>query len=256
VHYLRYRTIPAGESVAPPVGGDFVKPPKHIARVWQLQNQFGSINVQSLKVAGLLLPANAHLFATPGAPPDTTPFVCYRVKATKDITTQTPESRPGSTTGKFQKDFQAYFEDQFDDCLFNEIGTVSFPSSAASGKCLFDLDQVKQLCNPIETSAVEPPRQTTAAFTPVTPATSRSLLCYQTKLARKFTTGGTAALANDVLGDKVEPGQRRHNQRRVQTFNPVHTTPGNLFPKPQLVDTTKAELVCIPTAVTGVVPAP
>jgi hypothetical protein len=41
----------------------------------------------------------------------------------------------------------------------------------------------------------------------------------------------------------------------VKNGNPVHTAPGNQFPRPVLVDTSGSELVCIPTNVTSITPA-
>lgn len=256
LHYLRYQMKSGKESVAPEVGGDFVKPAKHIKRVWQLDNQFGTINVESKKVTALLLPANKDLTTSPLPPDDANHFVCYQVKATKDITEQTPESKPGSGAGKFRKDLQAFFEDQFGDCEFDKEGNPSFPATAAAGKCLFDLKKVKELCNPMDKTAVEAPRQTSATITASNATTPRSLLCYQPKLARKFNDAFIASALGVAVGDKLEPGQAKHFKRGVKTGNPVHTAPGNLFPKPLLVDTNKQELVCVPTDVTGVTFAP
>jgi hypothetical protein len=254
LHYLRYQMKPARESIAPPLGDEFPKPAGHLGRLWELQNQFGTINVVSKKVSALLLPANKDLDSSPLPPGDANHFVCYQVKATKDVTDQTPESRPGSATGKFRKDLQAFFEDQLDDCALDKEGNASFPGSPAAGKCLFDLKKVKELCNPMDKSAVQPPRETSASITPSTATTTRSLLCYQAKLAAKFTNSNAASLANAVVGAKIEPGQSKHTKRGVKTGNPVHTAPGNLFPNPVLVDTSNHELVCIPTDVTSVAP--
>jgi hypothetical protein len=254
LHYLHYQLKTGKESIAPPVEDEFLKPPKHVERVWQLHNQFGTINVQSKKVSGLLLPANKDLDSSPLPPGDANHFVCYQVKATADVTAQTPETSPGSGVGRFRKDLQAFFEDQFDDCALDEDGGASFSGSPAAGKCLFDLTKVKQLCNPINKTAVVPPRETSATITPSLATVPRSLLCYQAKLAGKFISTAAAALADAAVGDAIAPGQAKHTKRGVKTGNPVHTVPGNQFTAPVLVDTSNHELVCIPTSVTSVAP--
>jgi len=256
VSYLRYRMRRGRESVAAAVGGVFPKPPKHTSRVWHLNNQFGSINVESRKVSSLLLPASVHAAFTPAPPQgDPTHFVCYQVKATADITDQTPERQPNSGIGKFREGMQAFFVDRFHDCFVNHNGFLSFPGTSAAGKCLLDFMEVKELCNPMSKTAVQAPRKTTATITPSTATTPRSLLCYRPRLATKFTTAGTALMAGLSLGTDL-PKQRAHSQRVVRYGTPIHTFPGNLFPQPYLMDTVKTDLVCVPTDVTSVSPVP
>ena len=249
LHYLRYQMKSGGETVgAANPDGSFAKPPKHIARVWQLSNQFGTINVASKKVSALLLPATKSLSAPPAAPADATHFVCYQVKPTKEITAQTPD-------GKFADDLQAFFADQFDDCALNAAGNPSFGGTAVAGMCLFDLGKPKELCNPMNKSAVQPPRATNAVIDGSTAHATQSLLCYGAKLAGDFTSSNAASLAGASVGDAVDPKQSKHAAHSVKDGNPVYTTPGNQFPNPTLLNTKKQEMVCIPTEVLGVAPA-
>ena len=250
LHYLRYQMKSGKETVgAANPDGSYDKPPKHIARVWQLSNQFGTINVQSKKVSALLLPAAKSLTAPPAEPNDATHFVCYQVKPTQEISAQTPN-------GKFAADVQAFFADQFDDCAVNESGNPSFDGTAVAGMCLFDLKQPKELCNPMNKSAVELPRETTAVIDGSTASATQSLLCYGVKLAGDFTSTSTATLAGVSVGDSVDPKQSKHAAHTVKDGNPVYTTPGNQFPNPTVLNTKKQEMICVPTDVLGVTPAP
>ena len=250
LHYLRYQMKSSKESVgAANPDGSFNKPPKHVPRVWQLTNQFGTVNVQSKKVSALLLPAAKSLTAPPAAPSDATHFVCYQVKPTADVTTQTPN-------GKFAADLQAFFKDQFDDCALNAAGNPSFDGTAVAGMCLFDLKNPKELCNPMNKSAVELPRETTAVIDGSTAGATQSLLCYGLKLAGAFSSTSAATLAGASVGASVDPKQSKHAAHTVKSGNPVYTTPGNQFPNPTVLDTKKQEMVCIPTDVLGVAPAP
>ncbi|MCK6555952.1 glycoside hydrolase family 9 protein [Candidatus Binatia bacterium] len=243
-HYLRYAMLPGPQSVAPAVDGVFPKPTKHIGRIWQLHNGLGTVNVQSLKVRSLWLPASTSTTAAPAAPSDATHYVCYGVKPTRDGTDQTPG-------GKLAGNLQAFVEDEFDDCALDAAGSPSFAGSAAEGKCLFDLQRPVELCNPMDKSAVQPPRQSSATVAGSTASNMTSLLCYKARLAARFKHAGTAALANAAVGASVSPAQAKHVKRRAKNGNPLYSAPGNLFPNPVLVDTTRAELICLPSDVLG-----
>lgn len=260
-HYLRYQMKSGKETIGPQVGPSFPKPPKHARRIWQLQNELGTINVESRKVQAMLLPAAADLSSAPAAPADATHFVCYQVKPTKDVTDQTPESRPGTGLGKFVRNLQVFSEDELDDCATNAAGSVSFSGTPAEGKCLFDLKKVTELCAPMDTFAVVPPRATTATFTPSNASSVHGLLCYQPRIARKFTNAAAASLAAAQVGDSISPKQSSHSRHLTIEGNPIYTTPGSLFPNPILVDTSKQELFCVQTKILAVltsdfVPAP
>lgn len=256
-HYVRYDMSLGKESVQPAgPDGEFPKPPKHIARIWQLDNDFGTIKVASKKVKGLLVPAAASPISSPSAPADATHYACYQVKATADITAQTPDK--GDGTGKFRSDMQVFLSDEFfDDCALLEDGvTPSFAGTEVEGACLFNLKKAVELCNPIDKSAVVPPRETSAVIDGSVAATTQSLLCYRVSLATKFTYGPAAALADTTVGTVLDPKQTKHVKRGQKTGNPVHTTAGNQFPGPVEVDTSKQYVACLPTDVTGFSPAP
>jgi hypothetical protein len=255
--YLRYLLGPAKESVqAPGSDGKYPKPAKHILRVWQLDTDFGSINVASKKASALLVPAAADLAGSPAAPGDTTHYACYKVKATKDVTEQTPDK--GDGTGKLRKDLQAFFgEELFSDCAVLADGTTpSFAGTAVQGMCLFDLKKPVELCNPVSTSAVVPPRQSTAVFDASTARTTQSMLCYQVKLASKVTSAEAAALIGAGVGDKLDPAQAKHVKHALKDGNPVYTTAGSQFPWPVVVDSKKQDVVCVPARVVGASAAP
>ena len=282
LHYLRYQAKPGTESVLPPVDGTFLKPAKHTPRTWDLSNELGTIVVESKKVTALLVPANKDLVAAPGAPSDATHFLCYQVKPAKGAySEQTPGTCAGSagvnpggmcvddadcggsagqftlcSKPKYRKDLQAFFADQFDDCAFDSDGGISFDATSASGMCLFDLKKVVELCNPINKTAVEGARETEAVISESLAISAKSMLCYQPVLAGSISNADAATLASAMVGDKVAPKQSKHAKRRVKDGSPVYTAPGNLFPAPSVVDTIKQELVCLPTDVVGVSPAP
>lgn len=282
LHYLRYQAKPGRESVQPAVDGKFPRPPKHVARTWQLSNELGTIQVDSTKVTALLVPAAKDLASGPAAPGDATHFVCYQVKPTRGAyAEQTPgtcdgdaavnpggscldDAACGGSGGaftlcrkpKFRKDLQGFFADQFDDCAFDGDGGVSFDTTPAAGMCLFDFKRVVELCNPIDKSAVEAPRETEAVISESLAVRSTSLLCYQPVLAGSIADPAAAGLIAATVGDKVAPKQSKHAKRRVKDGNPVYTAPGNLFPAPSVVDTIKQELVCLPTEVAFVAAVP
>ncbi len=278
VRYIGYQLKLGGEGVGAPVGGNFPKPVKHVARLWNLQNQFGAVTVQSTKAASLLVPANTDLVSTPGAPDDATHFICYQVKPAANVyTDQTPgtcdSASPANADGacmddadcggsagqhslclkpKFLRNLQSYFLDQFDDCALNAEGDPSFAATAAEGRCLFDIKKIRHLCNPVQTSEVMPTRESSATISPSIPTTTKSLLCYQPGLGSKFKDTAAASTAMANVGDSVDPKQRKHLKRRIADGNPLFTTPGSLFPAPDVVDTSKQELVCVPTEVVGI----
>jgi len=247
LHYVRYQIKEAKEGAGDPVSGKYPKAVKHQPRVWGLVNQFGPINVLTKKVEAMLVPASKDLDApSPPDPGDHTHYICYQAKTTKDNTAQTP-------AGKFRKDIEAYFGDQFldVDCATDRNGNVSFPASAVTGKCLLNLKKVKFLCNPAAKDDVGgvPPRVTVAPpGSTSAPSTNDSLLCYQAKLSSKVLSAGAAVLGGVSVGDALK--QSKHAKRAP------YTTPGNQFPVPIQLDTNKTEFVCIPTSVTSVIAAP
>lgn len=257
LRYVRYQTAGGKEGVGPADGrGRYPKPEKHSKRVWQLENRFGTINVVSKKQSALLVPAAASDSPDPNDPGDATHFTCYQVKATKDISGQTPDTGRGA--GKFRKDLQAFFDDSlFGDCAILADGvTPSFPGTAVSGSCLFDLTKPVELCNPADKTAVEPPRTTVAVIQESSAARDESLLCYKVKRAKKLKDPAAATLVGGSVGDKLAPKQAKHAKRTVKAANPVYVTAGNQFPAPVAVDTRGDEMACVPTSVLGVAALP
>ena len=253
LHYIRYDVKLGPQGVAAMLAnGKFPKPTKHVSRIWQVDNTFGTLNVLSKKVKAVLVPSAADTASAPAAPADATHYMCYQVKPTKDVTSQTPDK--GDGTGKFRKDLQMFIGDPFfDDCAFLADGlTPSFAGMTVEGSCLINLKKPVELCNPMDLKPVQPPRETSAVIAGSTASTTTSLLCYKIGLATKLTNATAATLVNSSIGTKVDPKQAKHVKRSQKTANPVHATPGNLFPGPVELDTVKQSLVCIPTDVVGV----
>lgn len=282
LHYVRYQIKEAKQGAGAQLpGGAFPKAVKHQPRRWQLTNQLGTIAVDSKKVTSLWVPASTdETTPMPADPGDHTHYLCYQVKAVKGTfsvqTTGTcansaPQNAggaclselecgglPGTTElcakPKMRKDLQAFLSDQFDDCAkFKDGVTDSWDGTTVEGKCLFDLKQPRELCNPAIKSAVQAPRTTNAAITGSSPSTTDSLLCYQAKLSSKLTSGDAAALIGSSTG-KLPNGakQSKHVKRRTANGTPVYVAAGNGFPAPDAVNTSKQELVCIPTGVISV----
>lgn len=254
--YIRYQMKSGKEGTgAPLANGRFPKPEKHVERIWELTNDLGTINVESKKVRALLLPATANESLPVTAPGAKTHFACYQIKETKDITDQTPDGGRGA--GKFRRDLQVFVADEFDDCAVDADGNPSFEGQPVEGRCLVDLKRVKEFCSPIDKSVVDPGRETAADFVGTTFAqTDVGLLCYQAKLASKYTSASAASLAGASVGDRIKPKQSKHVKRRYRDNNPVFTAPGNSFDAPEVMETTKLDLVCLPTNVVSVTPAP
>ena len=256
LNYLRYQMKSGREGTGAVLpNGKFPKPAKHIGRLWELSNDLGTINVESRKVRALLLPAEADPNSPPSAPGTETHFSCYQVKVTKDITDQTPDG--GRGTGKFRRDLQIFMEDELDDCALDRDGDPSFAGTPVEGRCLLDLKRVKEFCSPVAKSVADPGRETTADLSGTTPAlTDVGLLCYQARLASRFTSASAATLAGASLGDRIKPKQTKHVKRRFRDGNPLFTAPGNNFDAPEVMETTKLDLVCLPTDVVTVSPIP
>ena len=281
LHYLRYDMKLGAESVQAPGGdGNIPRPAKHGRRLWRLDNGLGEIAVVSNKVKGFLLPAAAAVDATPAPPGAATHYACYQVKVAKSeyggqtpgqCDRQAPANAQGACTGdadcggtvgeltlcqkpKFRRDLQVFVNDPlFGDCAVPADGsTPSFAGTAVEGTCLLDLKKPVELCNPVETGAVEPPRESSAVFDPSQPSSTRSLLCYKAKPARKIVYQPAAALAQSVVGAKIEPKQAGHTPRTLAAGSEVHTAPGSRFPGPTVIETTRLGVVCLPSDVLAV----
>lgn len=232
--------------------GRFARPARHIKRVWHLANALGSVNVESTKATAFLVPAGASVApaALPLTPATAGSFICYKVRVTSDVTDQTPETVPGSGSGRFSKTLEAFARDEFDDCALDSDGGVPFAGTPLESKCLFDLRKIEEICSPVNTLATEPPRDTTAnGFVPTGAATTVALACYDGRLAKRVDDVALADLVDASPGSLVDPRQAKHSRRRVRDGNPLQTAPGNGFPVPTLADSNKVEQVCLPTTV-------
>ena len=291
LHYLRYQIKRGRESVAAAVDGKFPKPAKHVKRIWELDNQFGNISVESTKESSLLVPSALSTTVPLAAPADASHFVCYKVKPAKPrglgdpslaFTDQTPGRCSKDAGGfakqvclddadcggaaaaftlcakpKFRKDIQAFAKDQLDDCALLKDGiTPSFDGSPVAGMCLFDIKKPTELCNPTNKSETVAPRETTATIDASTATATQSLLCYQAKLASKVRSTTAASLAGLIVDDKVDPKQAKHFKRKAKDDTQIYTTPGNQFPNPLEMDTAKTDVLCIPTDVVAFFPKP
>lgn len=255
LHYVRYQIKNAKEGIGPedpPASGSFPKAVKAPRRLWHVSNQFGDLFLQTKKAATLWVPAGkAEAPGIPTDPGDATHFVCYQAKAAKIPSTQAPDTN-GNGKGKFRKDLQHYFSDQFNDCaVLKDEATVPFETTPVEAKCLYDLKKVREICSPVDKTAVQPTRFTTATIDDsIATVRGQSLLCYQAKLTKKLVSTDAATLGGLLVGDKIK--QRKHVQRRLKNGTQVNVFPGNQFPRPVSVDTKKTELVCIPTEVLSV----
>lgn len=232
--------------------GRFARPARHIKRVWHLVNALGTVNVESTKVTAFLVPAGTSVAPAPlpATPAPAGSFLCYKVRVTSDVTDQTPETVPGSGSGRFAKTLEAFARDGFDDCALDSDGGVPFAGTPVEGKCLFDLRKIEEVCSPVNTLATEPPRDTTAAgFVPTGAATTTALACYDSRLAKRVDDVTLADLVDASPGSLIDPRQAKHTRRRVRDGNPLQTSPGNGFPVPTLSDSNKVEQVCLPTTV-------
>jgi hypothetical protein len=180
-----------------------------------------------------MLPAGAALSGSADTPDDATHYLCYKVKQREG---------PRRT--------QVLTRDFFDDCALDPSGSPSFAGSSAEGRCLVDLGKVAELCNPVAKSAVEPPRTTSAVIDGSTPTTTKSLLCLKAKLARKVAASAAAATG---LAEGEVVSQTKHAARRTYDGNPVLVAPGNQFPRPVTLDTSKRAMVCVESEVLSAV---
>ena len=257
LNYIRYQAKESkeGAGMFDPGTGRYPKAEKHKkGRVWELENEFGTVNVTTKKVEAVMVPAAFDLTTPPAAPADATHYECYKAQVTKDITGQTPDS---GGFGSFRKDLEVFLEDPFDDCALDKSGAVPFLGTDVEGKCLYNLKKVKSFCNAVSKEDVggTPPRETIAPPGSVsTPTTCQSLLCYQAKLSSKVLSDPAAGLANVVVGSSLR--QSKHAKRSLSAGNAPHTTPGNNVPAPVQMDTKKTEFVCVPTTVNNVISPP
>ncbi len=249
--YVRYAARLAKEGAGPPTGDTFPKARKHVSRTWDLENEWGTIRVTSKKAQALLLPTAIDPVTPPLAPPPADPFLCYAVKATKDITDQTPNGGTGS--GKLRRDLQAFVRDAADFCAVASDGNPAFAGTGVEGSCLVQLGKPVELCNRASMAPAAPPRETNAAgIDDITATPGDSLLCYSVKLATKVVDPLVAAALGAAIGDKVTPKQSKAPALSSSEGNPLQSTPGAGFPAPRLVDTKGQAVVCVQTQVTDV----
>ncbi len=253
VAYVRHALKSGSESAAPALpSGGFAKPSRHLRRTWELQNAQGTIAVHSIAAKALLVPSGLA-----GPPDGAAAFVCYDVRPAASVRDQTPESSPGSGIGEFAGDLQTFTRDGFDDCALDRDDAVSFFGRPVEAHCLSDLTEVAELCGPAGIAPAQAPRETEAGDVAMQAAEGEQvLLCYETRRARRLTSTAAAALAGVATQSLLAPGQRKHTARRVRDGNAVDLSPGLGFPLPELFETSKATLLCLPTTVLSVAPSP
>lgn len=247
VHYLRYAVKESKQGVgAVDSKGKFPKAVKAPRRLFEIENRFGSIFVEAGKTSALLLPAGSSSVAPAPSVGDHTHYLCYKTKVAQIPSDQSPDS--GSGKGSFRKDLQVFAKDAFDDCAPSPEGGTPFPGTAVEGACLLDLKAPRLLCSPVEKSAVNSPRVTSAVLEESVPSNvSEALLCYGTKIASKVRGAEAAALSGLALKETLS--QAKHAPRGEKTGTAVQAAPSNMFPSPNAVDTKALELLCLPSAV-------
>lgn len=249
--YVRYAARPAKEGAGAPTGDAFPKAVKHVPRTWDLDNELGTIRVTSKKARAVLVPAAVDLDTSPAAPAGADTFLCYAVKATQDVTEQTPDDGTGS--GKLRRNLQAFVADGADFCALASDGSPAFAGTSAAGTCLVNLGKPVELCNRVSLAPAAPPRETTAgSVDDVAATTGDSLLCYSVKLATKVTGASVAATLGTAIGAKVSPKQTKAPVQSAKAGNPLLTTPGANFPAPLMLDTKGQAVVCLQTQVVDV----
>ncbi len=252
-HLIRYAMKRAKQSIAPAVNGSLVKPAKHVKRLWELSNQFGTISVVSKMESSVLIAAGASTYGSVNFGPDQTHFICYKVALAAQVTDQQPDT--GKGVGALRSDLQVFTSDLFEDCAHVADSTqVPFAGTSAAGKCLDTLGTPYELCNPADVSRVEPPRDTTAIIGTSYAATDESLLCYRATLATKLLNSTAADLVGSAVGSAIPP-QSAHTPHRTSDGSPLYTQPGSAFPNPTQMDTKGRQLICLPTQVLSVIPA-
>ena len=140
--------------------------------------------------------------------------------------------------------------------LLDDGFTPSFADSDVQGRCLYDMRKPLQLCNPVDMTAVEPPRETSAIIDTSTAEDVRSLLCYKIRLASRAMSANAVAQAGMWFGERISPRQSKHRRRRSAEGTQLYLTPGDQFPAPAEADTVKAQTVCLPTDVLSVAEYP
>jgi len=249
--YVRYAARAAKQGAGAPVNGKYPKAIPHLPRAWELENQFGTVRVVSQKTRAMLVPAAADLGATPLPPEAADPFVCYSVKATKDVTAQTPDA--GNGIGKLRRDMQIFLADHADVCALARDGNPSFAGSTAEGSCLVDLGKPIELCNRASLAAAAPPRVTTATDVEEVMANEGdSLLCYAVKLSAKITSPDVASTLGAAIGVALSPKQSKPITHSAKQGNPLLTTPGANFAAPRMLDTKGQAIACLATRVVSI----
>ncbi|MFC1665887.1 hypothetical protein ACFL17_09755 [Pseudomonadota bacterium] len=174
---------------------------------------------------------------------DDTHYICYQIIPARRVDS---DQAPG---GRFRKDLQAFFQDQFNDCAADISGGVSFSGSAVEGMCLFDIVKPVELCNPTGKVAVVAPRVSTAVVDESIPNSSDSLTCYQVKRSIKVRSATAATLSGAQVNLRLDPQQLRHTKRQIRKGTQIYVTPSNSFPAPEQIDTFNWDKVCVPSTV-------
>ncbi len=209
---------------------------KRRARLWEIDNRFGTLLVETKQPTRLLTPAPF----TGDEVAETAPaYLCYTVKAM-------PEAGASQTTsGKLRRDLQIFARDRFDDC--NPSRRPGFDGTSVAGHCLYELKAPKELCNPVGLAPVEPPRRSSADAVPATATSGPTLVCYHAHRATSVASADAALLVGQR--GQLSPAQAKHVRRRSRDGNPVLLATDSGFPAPFALDTVKVESVCLPSRV-------
>ena len=240
--YVRYAVQPSRQGAGAGDKDRFPRAERHRERRWEVDNRFGTLVVESKRATSLLLPVA--LPEQGDGDPDAAAYVCYQIKASPG------ESSTQLVGNSFRRDLQVFAADRFDDCATDKGGDTSFAGTVVQGKCLYQIRKPVELCNPVAIDNVEAPRETTADIEPTTSGPVASLLCYQAKTATRV----YSADASVQIGRRgqLQPPQSRHARRLKRFGNAVTLAPLAGLPAPFELDTSKSELICVPTRIRDV----
>lgn len=242
--YVRYDLSGAAQGIGMAAEGKIPPPSRHVRRRWELVNEFGSLVVQSSKVSSLLVPTAFSATAAPTGPPPADHFICYKTSLGPEPSEQAPD--PGNGRPRLRVDLQGDQRDAFDDCAADQ----TFADTNVGGHCQNDLRKVVEVCSPAATSAVDPPRATSATFDESVPRSDRALVCYSGKRSSIMKDHRAALRTGRAVGSRLS--QSKHIKRDLRSGTAAFTTPGSSFPAPTRLDTKGLARICVPSRIVAV----
>lgn len=235
--YVAYAVTRAAQSVGNPTS----KASKRRPRLWEIDNRFGTLVLQSKQATTLWMPTQ--LEGDPEPSPAAAPaYLCYGVKPVAD------SGASQTTGGKLRRDLQVFARDRFDDCSHPD--RPGFPGTAVSNQCLYELKAPAELCNPVALSPVQEPRKSSVSQIPVTAATGPTLLCYHAQRATSVDSADAALLIGQR--GQLSPAQAKHARHKMRDGSGLSLATEFGFPAPFELDTVKTSSVCLPTRVRDV----